>query len=133
MALKKYHGWIVQKIFQVSHPAGAETPGLWGSPSAPRSRCGPPAPCPCRPPRAQEGLSSVCLGEAGAVRGLCCTAVVMRARLGDHENSQGRDEALRLTVGRPHWPLGFSWDPGTGGGWGGEEGPLCPPTHGVVC
>lgn len=26
MALKKYHGWIVQKIFQVSHPAGAEGP-----------------------------------------------------------------------------------------------------------
>lgn len=51
----------------------------------------------------------------------CSVAVVMRARLGDHENSQGRDEALRLTVGRPHWPLGFSWDPGTEGvGRGGR-------------
>lgn len=66
MALKKYHGWIVQKIFQVSHPAGAEGPLAVGfALRPPRSRCGP-APCPCCPPRAQEGLSSVCLGEAGA-------------------------------------------------------------------
>lgn len=34
MALKKYHGWIVQKIFQVSHPQawGAEGPPHCGLP-----------------------------------------------------------------------------------------------------
>lgn len=54
MALKKYHGWIVQKIFQVSRPAGAEgplgcgvrpltnAPSLW--PPCPVSVFAPPTP-----------------------------------------------------------------------------------------
>ena len=65
MALKKYHGWIVQKIFQVSHPAGAEGPLVVGfALRHTLRRCGTPAPCPCLrcPPWAQEGLSPVCLG-----------------------------------------------------------------------
>lgn len=47
MALKKYHGWIVQKIFQVS-PGSRSVPrpqgltSLWGpSPALPLLSCGP--------------------------------------------------------------------------------------------
>lgn len=53
MALKKYHGWIVQKIFQVSRAAGPEGPPARGARPLPRALWlrAPPPPTP-----AQEGL-----------------------------------------------------------------------------
>lgn len=44
MALKKYHGWIVQKIFQVSRPGVQERSApLWGGAGALRG----PVQCAC--------------------------------------------------------------------------------------
>lgn len=70
MALKKYHGWIVQKIFQVSRqPVLAPGPGgspWWGPfPPLPLLSCGPSEPA--FVPRLRKG-SAVCVG-AGALRG----------------------------------------------------------------
>lgn len=68
MALKKYHGWIVQKIFQVSRPRPRRITSLWGPFLAwPLLSCGPlePASIPLGSGRAPLSM----WGEAGALRG----------------------------------------------------------------
>lgn len=85
MALKKYHGWIVQKIFQVSRPAGAEGPlgcGVRPPPHAPSLW----PPCPVSvfaPPTPSSGraLPLSLWGEAGAMRGLCCAVGIFLGAL----------------------------------------------------
>lgn len=54
MALKKYHGWLVQKIFKVSTPGGTGGLRFPPLPSWPR-----------------EGLTCASEGGAGALRPLC--------------------------------------------------------------
>lgn len=85
MALKKYHGWIVQKIFQVSRPAGAEGPlgcGVRPPPHAPS--LWPPLPrvCVCTShPELRKGSPPSLWGEAGAMRGLCCAVGIFLGAL----------------------------------------------------
>ena len=144
MALKKYHGWIVQKIFQVSRE-GPFCPQAGGSPA-----CGVHFPlccslavavwslhCPLGSGRAPLSLgrggcwrtegpsTSTCPASGAATEGAAlgsprCSVEAPRPR-GPWEKPWLDSEDLRGMVGWHDWPLRFSLDPHHGRGEGRAE------------
>lgn len=129
MALKKYHGWIVQKIFQVSQPRRPTRTAAGGRA----------VPLPGRgllePVFAHLGSGRAALaswGEAALPR--AHSASPIRGRGGCHRRCSARvvgrnpeeDRGLRVMVATSSAP----WiEPGFSTGQRGQEGPLSPWGH----